>query len=135
MVYNANVRKFAKGEMGAVNASARKATRCTPTARLRKCGPGPPSGVASHMIAEGMRDQGFATAKGVYNVVWRDRGYFFRTPRPTTSGGLFRASMYMRPGAIWSMEYASTRSSLSKVAGPPLVLARRPPHPIPASWE
>jgi hypothetical protein len=32
------------------------------------------------MIAEGLNDEGFATAKGVNNVVWRDRGYFFRTP-------------------------------------------------------
>ncbi|PYY02643.1 MAG: hypothetical protein DMG64_10890, partial [Acidobacteria bacterium] len=37
-------------------------------------------------------------------VVWKDRGYFFRTPEAYDSRGLFRASMYMRPGSIWSME-------------------------------
>jgi non-lysosomal glucosylceramidase len=62
--------------------------------------------VASHMIAEGLKDEGFATAKGVNNVVWRDRGYFFRTPEAYDIHGLFRASMYMRPGSIWAMEYA-----------------------------
>jgi non-lysosomal glucosylceramidase len=56
------------------------------------------------MLSEGMREQAFQTAQGVYNVVWKDRGYFFRTPEAYDSRGLYRASMYMRPGAIWSME-------------------------------
>jgi non-lysosomal glucosylceramidase len=63
-------------------------------------------GVASHMLTEGMRDEAFKTAQGVYNVVWRDRGYFFRTPEAYDEDGMYRASMYMRPGSIWSMEYA-----------------------------
>jgi non-lysosomal glucosylceramidase len=66
-------------------------------------------GIASQMIAEGLTDEGFATAKGVNNVVWRDRGYFFRTPEAYDIHGLYRASMYMRPGSIWSMEYALDR--------------------------
>ena len=63
-------------------------------------------GIASYMIAENLTDEGFATAKGVNNVVWRDRGYFFRTPEAYDAHGMYRASMYMRPGAIWAMEYA-----------------------------
>ena len=62
--------------------------------------------LASHMLSEGMRDQAFHTARGVYNVVWKDRGYFFRTPEAYDAHGMYRASMYMRPGAIWSMEPA-----------------------------
>jgi non-lysosomal glucosylceramidase len=54
-----------------------------------------------------MRDQAFHTARGVYNVVWKDRGYFFRTPEAYDAHGNYRASMYMRPGAIWSMELPS----------------------------
>jgi len=61
-------------------------------------------GVASHMMSEGMRDEAFKTAQGVNNVVWKERGYWFRTPEAYDSRGLFRASMYMRPGAIWAME-------------------------------
>jgi non-lysosomal glucosylceramidase len=60
--------------------------------------------VASHMLSEGMHDEAFKTAEGVYNVVWKDRGYFFRTPEAYDARGFYRASMYMRPGAIWSME-------------------------------
>jgi non-lysosomal glucosylceramidase len=105
-VYDTNVRRFAKGEMGAVNGVSPEGNPLHTNGQIEEVWTGTTFGVASHMIAEGMRDQGFATAKGVYNVVWRDRGYFFRTPEAYDIHGLFRASMYMRPGAIWSMEYA-----------------------------
>jgi non-lysosomal glucosylceramidase len=58
-----------------------------------------------------MRDAAFKTAEGVYNVVWKDRGYFFRTPEAYDSRGMYRASMYMCPGAIWSMEMTGNQQS------------------------
>lgn len=105
-VYDTNVRKFAKGEMGAVNGIGPEGNLLHGNDQMEEVWTGTTFGLASHMIAEGLRDQGFATAKGVNNVVWRDRGYFFRTPEAYDIRGLYRASMYMRPGAIWSMEYA-----------------------------
>lgn len=105
-VYDTNVRKFAKGEMGAVNGIASDGTQLHSNGQVEEVWTGTTFGVASHMIAEGLVDEGFATAKGVNNVVWRDRGYFFRTPEAYDIHGLFRASMYMRPGSIWAMEYA-----------------------------
>jgi non-lysosomal glucosylceramidase len=105
-VYDTNVRKFAKGEMGAVNGIGPDGTLLHSNGQIDEVWTGTTFGIASHMIAEGLTDEGFATAKGVYNVVWRDRGYFFRTPEAYDIHGLFRASMYMRLGAIWSMEYA-----------------------------
>jgi non-lysosomal glucosylceramidase len=105
-VYDTNVRKFAKGEMGAVNGIGTDGRLLHSNDQIEEVWTGTTFGIASHMIAEGLNDEGFATAKGVYNVVWRDRGYFFRTPEAYDIHGLFRASMYMRPGAIWSMEYA-----------------------------
>jgi non-lysosomal glucosylceramidase len=105
-VYNTNVRKFAKGEMGAINGIGTDGTLLHTNAQMEEVWVGATFAVASHMIAEGLKSEGFATAKGVNNVVWRDRGYFFRTPEAYEIHGLFRASMYMRPGSIWSMEYA-----------------------------
>jgi len=105
-VYDTNVRKFAKGEMGAVNGIGADGTLLHSNDQVEEVWTGATFAIASHMIAEGLRDQGFATAKGVNNVVWRDRGYFFRTPEAYDIHGLFRAGMYMRPGSIWSMEYA-----------------------------
>jgi len=105
-VYDTNVRKFAKGEMGAINGIGADGTLLRSNDQIEEVWTGATFGIASHMIAEGLIEEGFATAKGVNNVVWRDRGYFFRTPEAYDIHGLFRASMYMRPGAIWSMEYA-----------------------------
>jgi non-lysosomal glucosylceramidase len=56
------------------------------------------------MLQQGLREEGFNTAKGVYNVVYETKGYWFRTPEAYDTNGYYRASMYMRPGAIWSME-------------------------------
>jgi len=105
-VYDTNVRKFAKGEMGAVNGIGADGTLLHTNDQIEEVWTGATFAIASHMIAEGLTDEGFSTAKGVNNVVWRDRGYFFRTPEAYDIHGLFRASMYMRPGSIWSMEYA-----------------------------
>jgi len=105
-VYDTNVRKFAKGEMGAINGIGADGALLHNNPQTEEVWTGSTFAVASHMIAEGLVEDGFATAKGVNNVVWRDRGYFFRTPEAYDSKGLFRASMYMRPGSIWAMEYA-----------------------------
>lgn len=103
-VFDYNVMKFQNGTMGAVNGIGANGEMLHENEQVEEVWTGTTFGVASHMLTEGMRDQAFKTAEGVYNVVWKDRGYFFRTPEAYDSRGLFRASMYMRPGAIWSME-------------------------------
>jgi non-lysosomal glucosylceramidase len=105
-VYDNNVMLFGNGEMGAVNGMGPKGEPLYQNPQVTEVWTGTTFGVASHMLTEGMRDEAFKTAEGVYNVVWRDRGYFFRTPEAYDEDGMYRASMYMRPGAIWSMEYA-----------------------------
>ncbi len=105
-VYDFNVMKFNGGEAGAINGIGANGALLHHNPQVEEVWVGTTFGLASHMIAEGMTAEGFATAKGVNNVVWRDRGYFFRTPEAYDVHGMFRASMYMRPAAIWAMEYA-----------------------------
>ena len=105
-VYQTNVKKFARGEMGAINGISPDGSLLHSNPQVEEVWTGATFAVASHMIAEGLTSEGFATAKGVNNVVWRDRGYFFRTPEAYDAKGFYRASMYMRPASIWSMEYA-----------------------------
>jgi non-lysosomal glucosylceramidase len=105
-VYETNVKKFQHGEMGAINGIGPEGNLLHTNPQLEEVWTGSTFAVASHMIAEGLTSEGFATAKGINNVVWRDRGYFFRTPEAYDVHGLYRASMYMRPASIWSMEYA-----------------------------
>jgi non-lysosomal glucosylceramidase len=106
-VYDYNVMKFHNGEMGAINGMGADGQLLHDNNQVEEVWTGTTFAVASHMLFEGMRDEAFRTASGVYNVVWRDRGYFFRTPEAYDSRGLYRASMYMRPTAIWSMEMYS----------------------------
>jgi non-lysosomal glucosylceramidase len=110
-VFDNNVMKFQNGTMGAVNGTGPHGEALTENEQVEEVWTGTTFGLASHMLSEGMRDQAFKTAEGVYNVVWKERGYFFRTPEAYDARGLFRASMYMRPGAIWSMEIPDNRKA------------------------
>jgi non-lysosomal glucosylceramidase len=105
-VFDYNVMLFGNGQIGAVNGIGPNGELLDQNPQVTEVWTGTTFGVASHMLTEGMRDEAFKTAQGVYNVVWRDRGYFFRTPEAYDEDGMYRASMYMRPGSIWSMEYA-----------------------------
>jgi non-lysosomal glucosylceramidase len=105
-VYDFNVMKFNGGEAGAINGIGSDGALLHDNPQLEEVWTGSTFSVASTMIAEGLKDEGFATAKGINNVVWRDKGYFFRTPEAYDVNGMYRASMYMRPTAIWAMEYA-----------------------------
>jgi len=115
-VFDFNVMKFQNGTMGAVNGIGANGDILHENEQVEEVWTGTTFGVASHMLLEGMRDQAFKTAEGVYNVVWKDRGYFFRTPEAYDSRGLFRASMYMRPGSIWSMEMSGSGSPRQTLA-------------------
>ena len=115
-VYDYNVMMFHHGEMGAINGMGADGKLLHDNNQVEEVWTGTTFAVASTMLALGMRDEAFHTASGVYNVVWRDRGYFFRTPEAYDTRGLYRASMYMRPTAIWSMEMYSTPLARTEVS-------------------
>jgi len=94
-IYDYNVMKFGHGEMGAINGIGKIGELLHGNNPVEEVWAGTTFGVASHMLSEGMPEQAFHTAQGVYNVVWRDRGYFFRTPEAYNAEGLYRASVYM----------------------------------------
>ncbi len=123
-VFDYNVMKFQNGTMGAINGIAADGSALHENEQVEEVWTGTTFSIASHMLSEGMRDEAFKTAEGVYNVVWKDRGYFFRTPEAYDARGFYRASMYMRPGAIWSMELPSAAGAAgqrasAKAAGSP----------------
>src|SRR5581483_11753761 len=70
---------------------------------------------AALMLQNGLREQVYKTAWGVYNVVYAKKGYWFRTPEAWDGQGMYRASMYMRPAGIWAMEMLSPRSEERRV--------------------
>ncbi|HMH01805.1 MAG TPA: non-lysosomal glucosylceramidase [Terriglobales bacterium] len=103
-IYDFNVMKFANGEMGAVNGMGADGTIIKTNEQVKEVWTGTTYGLAALMLSEGMKDEGFRTAWGIYHVTYETKGYWFRTPEAWEIEGNYRASMYMRPAAIWAME-------------------------------
>lgn len=103
-VYDFNVMKLKNGTMGALNGISANGDLLKDDEQTEEVWVGVTFGAASTMLNSGLRDEAFATAKGIYNVVYEEKGYWFRTPEAWDTTGFYRAGMYMRPGAIWSME-------------------------------
>jgi len=83
----------------------RPAERCNQ--QVSEVWTGATSSVAALMLSDGMKDEAFPTAWGVYHVVCETKGYWFRTPEAYDVKGTFRASMYMRPAGIWAVEISA----------------------------
>jgi non-lysosomal glucosylceramidase len=103
-VFEANVMSASNGELGAMNGVAADGGALDYNEQVKEVWGGTTFGVASHMLAEGLREEGYRTAWGAYKVIWVKEGYWFRTPESWDREGMFRVSMYMRPASIWGME-------------------------------
>jgi non-lysosomal glucosylceramidase len=103
-IFDLNVMRFNNGEMGAVNGMGADGQLITTNEQVHEVWVGTTFGLAALMLQDGLRDEAYKTASGIYNVVYQTKGYWFRTPEAWDERGLFRASMYMRPAAVWAME-------------------------------
>jgi non-lysosomal glucosylceramidase len=103
-IYELNVMKFANGEMGAANGMGADGKVITSNEQVQEVWTGTTFSLAALMLSDGMRDEAYKTAWGIYHVTYESKGYWFRTPEAWDLSGNFRASMYMRPAAIWAME-------------------------------
>jgi len=103
-IYDLNVMKFGNGEMGAVNGIAADGSLIRTNEQVQEVWTGVTYSLAALMMSEGMKDEGYQTAKGIYRITYETKGYWFRTPEAWDETGNYRASMYMRPAAIWAME-------------------------------
>jgi non-lysosomal glucosylceramidase len=64
--------------------------------------------LAALMLGRGLVSEAWQTASGAARVAY-ERGLWFRTPEAYDERGNFRASLYLRPLAIWSIEEALRR--------------------------
>lgn len=103
-IYAFNVLKFADGSMGAVNGIAPDGSLVTTNEQVQEVWTGTTFAVAALMLSDGMKDEAFRTAWGLYHTSYETKGYWFRMPEAWDRAGNYRASMYMRPAAIWAME-------------------------------
>ncbi|KAG9458800.1 hypothetical protein H6P81_003308 [Aristolochia fimbriata] len=115
-VYNFNVLKVKDGKRGAVNGMRPDGQVDTSTMQSREIWSGVTYAVAAGMIHEGMKEIGFKTARGVYEAAWSEEGlgYSFQTPEAWNTDDQYRSLCYMRPLAIWAMQWALSPPELFK---------------------
>ena len=117
-IFAFNVMKFGNGEMGAANGMAADGSIIGDNEQAPEVWVGTSFGFAALMLSEGMREEAYRTAWGLYHTIYETKGYWFRTPEAWDVSGNFRASMYMRPAAIWAMEMIPQPKAGANVAAP-----------------
>ncbi|KAG0621376.1 hypothetical protein M758_3G014900 [Ceratodon purpureus] len=105
-VFDFNVMKVKGGKWGAANGMHPSGKVDETCMQSREIWTGVTYAAAAAMIHEGMNDQAFTAAEGVFLAGWSDLGYWFQTPEAWTTDGYFRSLAYMRPLAIWAMQWA-----------------------------
>ncbi len=108
-VYEFNVKQFEDGEIGAVNGMLPDGRVDTSALQSQEVWTGMTYALAAAMLYEGLIDEAWETARGIYNGTYREFGYWFATPEAWDVAGDFRALAYMRPLAIWAMQWAWER--------------------------
>ncbi|GJN12628.1 hypothetical protein PR202_ga30923 [Eleusine coracana subsp. coracana] len=105
----ANNNKAAGALIGAVNGMRPDGTVDASSTQSKEVWAGVTYAVAAAMAHEGMRDAAFRTAQGAHDAAWGEQGfgYAFQTPEAwTAEGGGYRSLHYMRPLAIWALQWA-----------------------------
>ncbi|CAM6038128.1 unnamed protein product [Sphagnum compactum] len=105
-IYDFNVMKVKGGRYGAVNGMHPNGRVDETSMQSREIWTGVTYALSAAMIHEGMHEQAFRAAEGVFLAGWSDLGYWFQTPEAWTTDGHYRSLAYMRPLAIWAMHWA-----------------------------
>jgi len=107
-VFELNIGGFGDGWLGAVNGMRPDGTVDRSSEQSQEVWTGTTYALAAFMIGRGLVEEGWTTAAGAARVTY-ERGLWFRTPEAYDRNGNFRASMYLRPLAIWAIEEALAR--------------------------
>ncbi len=105
-IFAFNVQRFRNGESGALNGMRPDGTLDKTSMQSVEMWTGTTYALAASMLQEGLSAEAFATARGVYLATYRDLGLFFQTPEAVSVDNTYRAMGYMRPLAIWAMQWA-----------------------------
>jgi non-lysosomal glucosylceramidase len=107
-IHRRNVAGFAGGWMGPVNGTRPDGSVDRSSEQSSEVWVGTAFALAAFMIGRGLADEGWDTARGVIETL-ETHGLTFRTPEAYDGDGNFRASIYLRPLAIWAIEEALRR--------------------------
>jgi non-lysosomal glucosylceramidase len=112
-IHRLNVCSFGDGRMGAVNGMHPDGTVDTSSEQSKEVWVGTTYALAAFMLGRGLTEEGWETARGAAAVTY-GRGLWFRTPEAYDQDGNYRASLYLRPLAIWAIEEALERRSVTR---------------------
>jgi non-lysosomal glucosylceramidase len=107
-IHARNVLGFAGGRSGAVNGTRPDGSVDRSSEQSQEVWVGTVYALAAFMIGRGLAKEGWETAEGTARVTY-ERGLWFRTPEAYDERGDYRASLYLRPLAIWAIEEALGR--------------------------
>ncbi|HUP83650.1 MAG TPA: non-lysosomal glucosylceramidase [Candidatus Limnocylindria bacterium] len=113
-----NVRGFAGGTMGAINGAFATGGVDDSNLHAREVWPGVTYGLAALFAHRGRPADALEIARGAVRFTY-ERGLWFRTPEAWDAQGDFRATIYMRPLAIWAIEYALGGTDWARVRAEP----------------
>jgi non-lysosomal glucosylceramidase len=108
-IFRMNVKGIQDGNFGAMNGVRPDGKVDRSCMQSQEMWIGTSYAVAAGMLHAGLVEQAFATARGAYQAVYQDYGLWFQTPEALTLQGVYRALGYMRPLAIWAMQWAWER--------------------------
>ena len=106
-VFEHNVMKFHDGTLGAVNGFHKRFNTADYTSmQSYEVWTGTTYALAANLMQEGLVEEGWRTAKCLYECVYERFGYWYQTPEAWDEYGRYRSYAYMRPLAIWSIQWA-----------------------------
>jgi non-lysosomal glucosylceramidase len=112
-IHARNVCGFEGGRLGAVNGMRLDGRVDESSEQSSEVWVGTTYALAAFMLGRGLTAEAWETAQGAARVTW-ERGLWFRTPEAYDRTGNFRASLYLRPLAIWAIEEARGRLLTSR---------------------
>jgi non-lysosomal glucosylceramidase len=111
VIFQHNVLGFEDGALGAVNGMRPSGKLDTTSMQSQEVWTGVTYALAALMLHEGLVVEAFQTAQGVVDTTYQRKGYWFQTPEAWDRKGNYRSIAYMRPLAIWAMQWAWERTN------------------------
>jgi non-lysosomal glucosylceramidase len=108
-VFKFNVMGFEDGRLGAMNGMRPGGALDRTGMQSLEVWTGTTFAVAAAMLQAGLTDMAFETARGIYNMVYEDYGLWFQTPEALSANESVRAISYMRPLAVWAVQWELER--------------------------
>lgn len=103
MIYRNNYKGTARGKWGVVSGKT-KNNKMVEAEQGRDVWVGANFALATLYLKHGLSKEAQAILNTMSEVIY-ERGFFFRTPEGWDTKGHFTATMYMRPNAIWALEF------------------------------